>query len=259
MTLERAVLERNRTVGLVALDEGTVLTATDLAIMDTLASLAQATYGLLGTGLWAFSSAQVTLERAVLERNAEIGLNITGEGAALTATDLLVSDTHSWLADGRAGAATFVWGGATASVERVRILDNQGYGLRVQGAGSTVRVADLAIERTMEQTCAVGLCTHMEAGFGLTSVSGATLEVRRFRSIDNAAVGVLVASGSELDLHEGIVSGNRIGANVQINDYDLGRLQDQVVYVGNDVNSDTTRFELSEAPETLNVVPPEHP
>ncbi|MBI2893328.1 MAG: hypothetical protein HYY06_07225 [Deltaproteobacteria bacterium] len=129
---------------------------------------------------------------------------------------------------------------------------------RAVGAGTIVTAVDLVVERTAQHSCAVDTCTRTGGGLGLASEDGATLGVRRFRSVDNALVGVLVATGSELDLHEGIVSGNRIGANVQIDDYDRRRLQGQVIYVESGENTDTTRFDLSEPPGMVGLVP-EHP
>ncbi|MBI2897994.1 MAG: right-handed parallel beta-helix repeat-containing protein [Deltaproteobacteria bacterium] len=254
VTLSRAVLERNRATGVVVGEEATVLTATDLVVVDT---LAQASDHDVGYGLQVSGGAHVTLERAVLERNRKVEVLVGGEGTVLTAADLVVADTPSRESDGRHGASVVVWGGASAAISRSCMVDNRDYALRASGAETTVTAVDLVVERTSQQACAVDTCRRAGGGFGLASEDGATLDVRRFRSADNALVGVLVATGSDLDLHEGIVSGNRIGVNVQVDDYDRRRLQDQVIYVGNCVNTDTARFEQSELPEMLDIIPPE--
>ncbi|MBI2893327.1 MAG: hypothetical protein HYY06_07220 [Deltaproteobacteria bacterium] len=254
VTLDRAVLERNRELGVVIQGEGTVLTAVDVAISDT---LSRGSDGTRGYGLGVFWGARVTLERAVLDRNRAFGVFAALDGTALLATDLVVSDTLSQESDGRDGDAVIILAGASAELERTRMLDNRGYALRAFGTDTTVTAVDIAVERTAEQACAIDTCSDATGGFGLASEGGATLDVRRFRSADNALVGVLVASGSALDLHEGIVSYNRIGANVQVDGYDLARLQDEVFYADNGVNTDSTRFKVPEPPEALDFDPEE--
>jgi hypothetical protein len=49
---------------------------------------------------------------------------------------------------------------------------------------------------------------------------------------DNALAGVHIVDG-EVDLHDGEVARNPIGANVQAPGFDLARLQDRVRYVDN--------------------------
>ncbi|MBI2898517.1 MAG: hypothetical protein HYY06_33505 [Deltaproteobacteria bacterium] len=191
----------------------------------------------------------MTIERAVLERNRAVGILALLDGTVLMATDLVVSDTLSQDSDGRDGDAVIILGGASAEIARARMLDNRGYAIRAFGTDTTVAAADIVVERTAEQACVVDTCSHAPGGLGLASEGGGTLDVRRFRSANNALVGVLVASGSELDLHEGVVSGNRIGANIQIDGFDRARLQDRVIYVDNGVNTDTTQFELPEPPD----------
>ncbi|MBI2898511.1 MAG: hypothetical protein HYY06_33475 [Deltaproteobacteria bacterium] len=246
MALERAVIERSHRIGVLVMDDGAVLTAADLVISDT---LARESDGNFGYGLGVFWGARVTLERAVLDRNRACGVFAALDGTALLTTDLVVSDTLSQESDGRDGNAVIILAGASAELERTRMLDNRGYALRAFGADTIVTAVDLTVERTAQQACAVDTCTSVGGGLGISSEGGARLDVRRFRSSENALVGVLVASGSELDLHEGIVSGNRIGANVQVDGYDFGRLQDSVIYVDNGVNRDTTQFHVPEPPD----------
>ncbi|MBI2893325.1 MAG: right-handed parallel beta-helix repeat-containing protein [Deltaproteobacteria bacterium] len=252
VVLDRVALERNRGAGAAATEDGTVVAATDLVVSDT---QAQESDGALGVGLAANGGAHVTLERAVFRGNRTGGVAAMHEGTVLTALHLAVLDTQARESDGRHGVGLAVIGGPTVELSRARMLDNRGYGVRVYGTGSTVTAVDIVVERTVEQECGVDVCDNATAGFGLAAESGAILDVRRFRSSDNALVGVLVASESDLDLHDGVVSGNRIGANIQIDDYDLGRLQDDVIYVDNDVNSDTSRIALPEPPGALDFAP----
>ncbi|MBI2893326.1 MAG: hypothetical protein HYY06_07215 [Deltaproteobacteria bacterium] len=241
VSLERASFERNREVGVALKAEGSTLTAADLLISDT---QPQESDGGGGYGLQLQGGAVATIERAIFRRNRGMGALVGNQGSALTASDLVVSDTLSQDSDGRFGLAFGAVDGGTALITRSRMLDNHAYALRAAGRGTTVAAVDLVVERASEQACAIDSCSDATGGFGIASEDSAALDVRRFRSADNALVGVLVASGAELDLHEGVVSGNRIGANVQVGEYDLARLQDEVIYADNAVNSDTTRMAL---------------
>jgi hypothetical protein len=68
--------------------------------------------------------------------------------------------------------------------------------------------------------------------------------VTRFRSADGALCGVQVGRGGGLDLHEGEVSQNPFGANVQDADYEVDRLRDDVRYFDNEVLLDTSALPL---------------
>jgi len=60
----------------------------------------------------------------------------------------------------------------------------------------------------------------------------------------------LVRDRGTLDLQDGVVSDNPIGANVQTEDFDIGRLQDRVAYRDNDRNLDAAALPV---PEPLDV------
>ena len=65
---------------------------------------------------------------------------------------------------------------------------------------------------------------------------------------DNALLGLQLAAGETLegpaptagtaDLTTGVIARNAIGANVQIADFDLSRISNDVAYVDNDVSYD---------------------
>ena len=56
-----------------------------------------------------------------------------------------------------------------------------------------------------------------------------------------------VAGDAALDLAEGEVRGNTIGACVQVDGYDVTRLQDRVLYEENGVNLDATTLPVPDA------------
>ena len=90
--------------------------------------------------------------------------------------------------------------------------------------------------------------TTFRAGTELVSVA-ATVTDRRgqfltdltledFECSRAALAGLLLARGGVADLADGRVSDNLIGVSVQTLDFDLGRLQNRVIYVDNERNLD---------------------
>lgn len=57
-------------------------------------------------------------------------------------------------------------------------------------------------------------------------------------------IGLQLFDGSAADLHEGEVSRNDIGANVQDSGFDVARLQDQVVFIDNGINFDGSALDI---------------
>jgi hypothetical protein len=61
----------------------------------------------------------------------------------------------------------------------------------------------------------------------------------------------MASSRHQLDLQEGTVSGSAIGACVQIDGYDVGRLSNAVRYEDNDTNLESTSLPVPELPALL--------
>lgn len=80
--------------------------------------------------------------------------------------------------------------------------------------------------------------TDISGGCGITAFDDGAISLYRFRSTDNDLCGVMIAPRSSITLAEGEIARNPIGANVQVPDYDLSRLSDDVRYVDNDRNYD---------------------
>ena len=73
------------------------------------------------------------------------------------------------------------------------------------------------------------------------------LTLERFSITRHALVGVQLATDAVLDLRDGEVAENPIGANVQVLDYPVDRLIDRVSYRNNGVNLQGERLELPPA------------
>ena len=50
-----------------------------------------------------------------------------------------------------------------------------------------------------------------------------------------------------MDLHNGVVSYNPIGMNIETEDFDIYRLMDEVLYIDNEVNLDARELPVPEA------------
>jgi len=57
--------------------------------------------------------------------------------------------------------------------------------------------------------------------------------------------------GGTTDLHQGAVARNLVGVNIQIEDYDLQRLTDEVVFGDNGLDFDTSNLFVPELTEGL--------
>ncbi len=126
-------------------------------------------------------------------------------------------------------------GGALPMVEpgrgaRISVYNGSGQGIFVEGMAATV--TDAVVDTISE-----GARVPVAVGAGVAR--GGALELDRFVIRESASCGVQV-DGAELDLSNGLVAANSIGACVQVDGYDLGRLMDGVRYHDNDTNLDST-------------------
>ena len=70
--------------------------------------------------------------------------------------------------------------------------------------------------------------------------------MRRFAVSHAVQVGVQIADRGTVDLHQGEVSHNPVGANVQTVGFDLTRLADAVLYTDNGQNLDTSGLPIAD-------------
>lgn len=249
--LTRAAFVDNEVAGIYA-NHGAVLVAEDLAIRDT---RAQETDGGFGNGLLLESGATVELHRAALERNRFIGIQVGG--AVLTAEDVVIRDTLSRSSDGAAGYGLAAAAGGVAELTRAAIEGNRGVGvLSSLGIGAfdraQVTLTDAVVAGTLEKACAEDGCVGL--GIGLGAREGAIVATR-FRVSDNALCGVQVTGLGVLDLHEGEISRNPIGANVQVDSFDLSRIEDDVRYLDNERNLDSSVLAVPDVVDDLDLEP----
>ena len=127
--LTRGIVEFNRAVAMVASDDATVLTLTDVLVRDTQADAA----GDFGRGLGVNAGARVDVTRAIIERNRNTGAAATGASAVLTLTDVIVRDTEGQESDGLFGRGVDASAGAQVQITRAIVERSHDIGVRATG------------------------------------------------------------------------------------------------------------------------------
>ena len=236
VSVTRGRFERNRSFGLSADDPGTLVTLSDVVIADTESRESDRRAGM---GISVLSGARVDVARARLERNRGFGVFAEAAGTIVTLADVVIADTRSEESGLHFGRGLEVQYGATADVVRASFERNRDVGVIAAGPGTFVVLTDIVISGTQDQECeAMAGCTWRVAA-AVGSYDGALLDVRRFVFTDNAFLG-LQLGGGEADMHDGEVSNNDIGANVQTPDFDVARIQDGVVWRDNGITLDAS-------------------
>jgi uncharacterized membrane protein (UPF0136 family) len=196
VTVTRALLERNREVG-VGASSGATVSVADVLVLDT---LSRKLNHKAGRGLHAQTGAGVTVTRAVIERNREVGVSATSAGTAVSLSDVVVRDTQGQESDNTAGRGLHGDTGAQVMVARAVFERNREVGVMVVSAGTTASLADVVVRDTQ---CQGG---DHKLGRGLNVQEGAHVAVARAVFERNREVGVnAVSAGTALALTDVLV------------------------------------------------------
>jgi len=238
LVLERALIEDNRAIGLFAADPGTTLRAADLIVRGTQLE----SDGTGGRGGSIQSAVAAVLERALFERNADVGLYVSGAGTTLRATDLAIRETESE-GSGRGGRSLNVQVGAAVELTRALIVRGRELGI---GALDNAQVhgEDVTVFDTLPAACDVSTCAGSAGGTGVGSFASSAVPVVEYHVSRSALCGVQLAREASIDLHAGTIEGAAVGVCLQVAPYDLARLQDDVVLRDNGVNLQSTELPL---------------
>ena len=240
---QRALLERNRVYAAQA-SEGSEMLLSDIVIRDVLPSDVD---GLAGSGIVAQSGATVEVTRAVIERFPELGVMVTDEDTLVRLSSVTVRDALGVEPTGFFGRGVGVQHGARVEGAGLRIQRMLDLGVFAGGTGTTVALENVHIEEVLGRRCRDSTCEAEAFGLGVGTYDTASTELLRFSIRSAALCGVQLASGSNLDLMVGEVTGCAIGACVQVDDYDLGRLSNNVHYRDNGINLDATALPVPAA------------
>lgn len=199
VTIQRAIISRNRTYGVLLGDDGseqTQLVLEDSMIRDT---RSQMTGSVDGIGLQAQGNSRAELRRSYLTRNIEFGVSANGD-AELVMEDMVVRDTRSQVSDGLSGSALFVEGRVTATVSQALFDNNQDTTVVAFGDDTRLTLENAVVRSTR------GRQVDQTFGRGLQAGRGALVQVRRAVFDRNREGGVLVrGTGSRLVLEDAIV------------------------------------------------------
>ena len=224
-----ALFERNREIAVNVGNAGTTLIIEDAVVRDT---LSQEASGLFGRGLEVGDGAHAEVDRVVFDRCRDLGVFAVHANTALTLTDAIVMYTSSRETDGRFGGGLNVQAGARVEVRRGLFRSNQETGLRASDEGSELSLTDVVVDGTREASCSQNdACSGF--GDGVLSHNDAMMTMIRFSIPHSDRCGVTVHQAS-MDLHDGEISENTIGACINAEDFDLERLMDNVVYRDNE-------------------------
>lgn len=246
LVIRRAELDQNRHVAIALFDDAE-LDATDLRVTHTMQNPEEIDYGY---GL-AVDSGHGVVERAVFDENTSFCVALNQSQSRLQLTDVVISNTRGIQPSGIAGIGLFVGTGAEVSLDRSLIAKNAEAGVLVFGR---LHGEDVVVEDTFGRECARTSCAEDAAGFGVVS-GGGSVELTRFVLRRSALAGISLQYNGVADLHDGEVSGNPIGANIQTDAFDVRRLQDRVIFRDNELSLDARALPVPDpsAPVTSSI------
>lgn len=237
LTLDRVRLSGMPVVGVAVSDPGTELEASDVVIDEPRLSTPAS-----GHAVEVVDGATATLTRVYVLGAADVGVLVSGAGAAAVVEDLSIVETgpNARLLGGR---ALQVQRAGSVRGSRVASLGNREAAVVGTGDDTRLVLEDLVVEDTRPRACED--CPG--GGIGLAAYERSSVRVSRFRVIGSALTGVQLTNDGQLDLADGLVAGSPVGANVQIPGYDLSRLTTRVAYRDNGTNLDAASLFVPDA------------
>jgi hypothetical protein len=262
-TLTRALLERSRIFEIGVAESGSSLEMTEVLARDT---LGQESDGTAGRGLDANSGTHVVVKRSRFERNRDNAILVNGPDSTLDISDVMIRDIQSQTSDRMSGRGIGAQEGSV--VKGTRVLLEKCREIAILAGNSTNNIApasldlsDLLIRDTLVRECAsdatgpcVGDGVTYGAGTGAIALGGGSITLRQFEIMNSAMCGVQIVSSGLINLNTGLIHGNTIGANVQVEDYAYQTILNSTVrYFENGNNLDTQEMPV---PDPGDVIPP---
>ncbi len=238
LSVRRALLVRASDIGLVGLQADVEME--DVTIADTKSELGT---NLRGRGLSFQDQSTLTARRVSIHRTAEVGVFVAGTDATLE--DVLVDGVVSDRGTGRSGRGLSISDGSTVTLTRVAVRDVRDFGIFTLGSDIDVMATHVSVHSVHTRDCVSDGCTRHASG--VLAAPSATITLDSFEVAEAELCGLMVLEGGALDVSNGVVRDAEIGACVQADGYDLGRLQRGVIYRGNGVNLDSLDLPLPEA------------
>ncbi len=191
ITGARVRLQHNRSSGVWANSNQSVVTLIDVAIVDTVPNSSE----IFGVGASANEGGLVNLERAYVKNNVAAGVIASSPGSKLQLTDALVIETQQTATSNQgdwAGEGLSLVTGATAVLNRVRFERNHTIGALLLSPGTSLQATDVSVVDTLPNA-------DGEGGGGLVMAQEAKATVTRFH-IDRSFVTGLDIRGPNSEL-----------------------------------------------------------
>ena len=203
VSLLRGRFERNREAAVAMDGEDTIVHIEDLTVRDT---RPQEVSQALGRGMTVEVGAGLTLKRALLDSNREMGMLIASPETTADIEDLTVMNTRSQIKDLNTSERDLFFGrglevnsGARVALRRGRFEGNREAGLLTASDGTYVEMQDVVVQETKSREADLGF------GFAVVAITGSWLKLDRVRLVRNRAVGVSVANASRLELRDVVI------------------------------------------------------
>ncbi len=184
VTLSRAWLPENTTVGILALGPDTSLEVSEIWVEATRKSQ----QGVHGLGLEISGGASVSLSQSLISGSSSSGIVTVGADTRLTASEVSIIDTQI-SEEGALGLDGFglrAGEGSTVSLSRARLADNHVAGIVAYDPGTSVTIDETAITGT-------NMSNQGQFGRGIAAQQGAAIEVGRSLIANNHSAGIMVS------------------------------------------------------------------
>jgi hypothetical protein len=193
VTAARIVLERNRTLGVLAVD-GAAVRLADAVVRDTQPREADSEFG---RGLAALRGASIAATRISIERNRNVGAFGFGSGTLVRLEDAVIRDTDSAMSDGGGGRGFNVQDAARGELVRVVATGNRDVSVFAIFGSTVLDIRDLVASGTRDQR------VDPRGGWGLGFQTAATGRVSRVRLEDNEEIGLFAAvDGTRVEIED---------------------------------------------------------
>ena len=180
------LLEGNHELGLYVASQGTTVVLHAAQVLDTQPSPA----GKFGQGVGVRDGAALSATDLLVEGNHEAGLYASGPGTTVVLQGARILGTHP-LPGGSGGRGLSVEDGAALSAMDLVIEGNQDIGLLASNPGTAIDLVGARIAGTRPSP-------HQESGIGLAVQEGAAVTVSGIEIEGNGGPGVYVVGGTAL-------------------------------------------------------------
>lgn len=239
----RVRVERNRTSG-ISVEHGSTLELESFVIADTEDEEASLVHG---KGLFCTLGSTLRAKIGRLERNRSAGIIVSRSRAELS--DIGIFDMRGSERHGLEGVGLWAQLGSSVEGDGLIIRSARTAGILALSSTTSVDLRRVVIRDVLERECASSSCSGYGAGIGLVAADRANVKLDEFEITRCALAGVQLGSEASVALSNGEVSSNPIAVNLQVRDYDLGRLMKNVIYRDNHVDLDALELPVPAAME----------